>query len=320
MRIYIIEYNYLNFQHENSNEVIDPMYITEDNKSTVGMQRFIFVYCYDIGEDEYAIGTSYNYKLVVKKEDITDEYNDTILSLYDNGWLNFYLVDTEKSKDFVKTNDRFALSLLTTPRKSNTLFIIHPGLNMIGKVTNKFVLETVRYGTYESEIPPTHDVHWYTLRLPPPSEKNEVHILYTLLRGLKFMYQTKNVIYNKTKCIYNGMIDPYAFDFEFKDSRKVLKFIIDKAKKSDAFNNIYNEVKKLAERLVEDDKDLLYKIATIYDTYAFIEYIYPEYIESYVNIMKEYFEAIFKDRIPEKSPIEIAITDFESKYKKKIEQ
>lgn len=319
MRIYIVKYELLDFT---SGDIIpiDPVNITENNESMTSVHDKSFVYCYDIGEDEYAIGGIPAYKLVVKKEDISDENVDAIMQLYNGNWLTFYYIDTENNKEIVKTNDRFALELLTTPRKSNTLFITHAGLHRIGKVTNKFILETVRHGSYESEVPPAHTVYWYTLRLPPVSEKNEIHILYTLLKALKYMYESKHVIYNKTHCIYNGMIDPYAFEFDFSEPRGILRFIIDKARNHDAFGDMYNDIKKVAEIAVDDDKELLFSIASILDIYNFINKIYHEYIDSYSTIMKEYFEAIFKGRIPEKSPIEVTIIDFESKYKKKIEQ
>ena len=318
MLFYIVEWIYLSPNKDFNENDKGFISIIDNNPSSVGMITQKEVYCLDLGEDEYAIGISRRLRLVVKKEDVSDEYTDSLLTLFQNGWLNFYIFETETTK-MVETHDRFAISLLTTSRKSNIIHLSHNGYNKIGKVENKFVLDVVRHGSYGIKAPDSQTVYWYTLRVPIVPYKNDIHVLNNILQALKYMYTTKHVIYNSAQGIYNGLLDPYSFSIGFEDSREMLKMIIDVGKDHSQFSNIYDQVKKTAESAAKDDVELLYKITTIYDIFKFIDTIYDEYADSYSVIMKEYLEAIFKSRVPEKSPIEITIIDFESKYKKKIE-
>lgn len=311
------EYHSLNLIKEITEDIDKLTYITDDNPSFINVQKTNIIYCHDIGDGEYAIGTS-RLRLVVKKEDVSEEFTDVIMSLYDHGWLSFYTIDPEINK-VTPLHDRFALALLTTPRRSNIVFIIHNGYNRIGKVESKFVLDIVRTGMYNNIVSKTIVNYWYTLRVPVATHKNEIQTLNNMLQALKYMYINKRVIYDNIEGIYNGILDPYSFNIGFDQPRSLLTMVLMHAKDHEHFGELYDQVKKSAEEAGSDNMELLFNIATIYDIYQFIKRVYKEYMESYSIIMKEYFEAIFKNRLPEKSPIEVTIIDFESKYKKKIE-
>lgn len=322
MRFYTLEYHPLEITEDvvnEKNKLITT--ITENNSSIIRIGTSQSIYCIDLEQDEYAIGFKEHLRFVVKREDVSDEYIDIIMPLYRNGWINFHIMDMDTNK-LTELNDRFALALLTTPRKSNIIFLSHYGYNRIGKVENKFLLNIVRNGSYNIKVSPSpirDTIYWYTLRIPLISYKNEIHVLNNILQAIKYMYTTKRVLYNNTGGIYNGLLDPYSFSIGFEEPHAMLKMIIILGKDHKHFNAVYDQVKKMAESAIKDDIELLYKIATIYDIYIFITSIYNEYNDSFSIIMKEYLDAVFKNRIPDKSPIEITIIDFESKYKKKIE-
>lgn len=317
MRIYIVQYEMLDFMREVLNPQLNN--ITEDNPSSVAITTYKFPFCYDLGEDEYAVGLSDKKKLVIKKDAVSLLYMDEVMSLYETGWLQFFITDSE-TLTTVKSEDRFILALLTTTRKSSIIFIEHDGYKKIGKIESKFALEIVRCGQFTSIVDRTEQRYWYTMRVPLIRQKNEIEELYTILRGLQYMYNTKQVIYNNIEGMYNGYLDFHSFTVMIDRPRDVLLTVIDMGKNHEHFTDIYDKVIKQAERAIIEDKDLLFRMATIYDIYKFIDRVYPDYIDNYVELMKEYFEAIFKSRTPEKSPIDVTILDFEARYKKKIEQ